>query len=267
MIDKKPQTLIVGTTTGVLTITTIRHLVGHPEGPDLADRVRTALGPLTHALDVPRIHVMAEGAVVLLHGDVGSVHDAECIEDQAARIPGVLIVESHLHVGLLPGDSRPSDGGDGAPRSEMLTALLATAEAIGIIGPPAVAAVRGTLNAVLAQIPPGERDQLVAHFPKDVRVIVKARRVIGERGKRWRTELALDVAAAWSGGITVDDAQVLVPAVIGVVRRFVPEEDADIEATLKRRIKELWDVSVDPNAPTGAVANGEFDHLSAQGEL
>lgn len=247
MMDKRPQTLIVATTTGVLTITTIKQVGA--EGPDLADRVRTALGPLTHALDVPRVHVMAEGAVVLLHGDVGSVNDAECIEDEAARISGVLLVESHLHVGLLPGDARPSDGHDGAPHSEMLTALLATARAIGITGSPAVAAARGTLNAVLAQIPPGERDHLVGHFPKDVRTLVNVRRVIGESGKHWRTELALDVAAAWRGGITVEDAQVLVPAVIGVVRRFVPEEDADVEATLKHRIKDLWDVSVDPNAP------------------
>ncbi len=249
MIDKKPRTLIIGTTTGVLTITTIRQVVDHPGGPDLADRVRTALGPLLHALDLPRVHVMAEGAVVLLHGDVASVSDAECIEDRVARIPGVLMVESHLHVGLLPGDSRPSTGHDGDPRSVMLTALLATAEAIGITGIPAVAAARGTLNAVLAQIPPGERSQLVGHFPKDVRALVNARRVIGESARHWRTELALDVAAAWRGGITVDDAQVLVPAVIGVVRRFVPEEDADVEATLKHRVKDLWDVSVDPNVP------------------
>jgi uncharacterized protein (DUF2267 family) len=124
-----------------------------------------------------------------------------------------------------------------------------------ITGTPATAAIRGTLNAVLSQIPPGERDQLVGHFPKDVRALVNARRVIGESSRHWRTELALDVAAAWRGGITVDDAQVLVPAVIGVVRRFVPEEDADVEATLKRRIKDLWDVSVDPNVadPTAPV--------------
>jgi Uncharacterized conserved protein (DUF2267)/BON domain len=247
MIDKKLRTLIIGTTTGVLTITTIRQVVDRPEGPDLADRVRTSLGPLLHALDLPRVHVMAEGSVVLLHGDVSSVTDAECIEDRVARIPGVSTVESHLHVGLLPGDSRPSAGHDGAPQSAMLIALLATAEAIGITGSPARAAVRGTLNAVLSQIPPGERVQLVEHFPNDVRALVNARRVIGETERHWRTELALDVAAAWRGGITVDDAQVLVPAVIGVVRRFVPEEDADVEATLKRRIKDLWDMSVDPN--------------------
>ena len=248
MIEKKLRTLIVGTVNGVLTVTTIRQAVDHPEGADLADRVRSELGPLVKELDLPRIHVMAEQSVVLLHGDVGSVEQAERIEDAVARLPGVSVVESHLHVGLLPGDSRPSEGQAHAPRSEMLTALLATAESIGITGDPAVAAIRGTLNAVMNQITPDERVQLVGHFPKDVRTFANARRLIGENAKHWKTELALDAAAALRGGITVDDAEVLVPAVIGVVRRFVPEEDADVEATLHRRIRELWDVSVDPNA-------------------
>ncbi len=248
MNEKKLRTLIVGTVSGVLTVTTIKPVVDHPEGADLADRVRTELGPLVKELDLPRIHVMAEGTVVLLHGDVGSVHQAEQIEDAVARLPGVSVVESHLHVGLLPGDSRPSDGHAHAPRSEMLTALLGAAESIGISGEPAVSAVRGTLNAVMNQIPPDEREQLEGHFPKDVRAFINARRLIGENAKHWKTELGLDAAAALRGGITVDDAEVLVPAVIGVVRRFVPEEDADVEATLHRRISELWDVSVDPNA-------------------
>ena len=108
--------------------------------------------------------------------------------------------------------------------------------------------MRGTLHALLNQIPPEERAQLEGHFPHDVRALVDARRLIGENARHWKTELGLDAAAALRGGITVDDAEVLVPAVIGVVRRFVPEEDADVEATLHRRIRELWDVSVDPNA-------------------
>ena len=130
----------------------------------------------------------------------------------------------------------------------MLTALLATAESVGITGESAAAAVSGTLNAVMNQVPPDERLQLVGHFPKDVRTFANARRLIGENAEHWKTELGLDAAAALRGGITVDDAEVLVPAVIGVVRRFVPEEDANVEATLHRRIRELWDVSVDPNA-------------------
>ncbi len=245
---KKLRTLIVGTVTGVLTVTTIRESVDHPEGPDLADRVRTELGPLVKELDLPRIHVMAEGTVVLLHGDVGSVAEAERIEDAVARLPGVSVVESHLHVGLLPGDSRPSDGHAHPERSEMLGALMATAESIGISGAPAAAAVRGTLNAVLNQIPQNERTQLEGHFPKDVRAFARARRLIGEDARHWKTELALDAASSLRGGISIEDAEVLVPAVIGVVRRFVPEEDADVEATLHRRIRELWDMSVDPNA-------------------
>lgn len=252
-MKQKLRTLIVGTTTGVLTITTIRPSVEHLEGADLADRVRTELGPLVKGLDLPRMHVMAEGAVVLLHGDVASVEQAEQIEDVVGRIAGVDIVESHLHVGLIAGDSRPSEGHAHEPQSEMLRSLLATAESIGIEEAVAPSAVRGTLQAVLNQIPPDERAQLENHFPHDVRAFVGARRWLGIRAKHWKTELALDAAAAMRGGITLADAQVLVPAVIGVVRRYVPEEDAGVEATLHRYIRDLWDVSIDPNFTAAAA--------------
>lgn len=83
-----------------------------PEVTDnmLADRVRSSIGPVLHRLDLPHIHVMAEGHTVLLHGDVASDEDALEIDRAVRAVSGVVDVESHLHVGLLPSDSRPSEG-------------------------------------------------------------------------------------------------------------------------------------------------------------
>jgi BON domain len=212
---------------------------------DLADRVKTMLGPIVNAMDLPRIHVMAEGTRVLLHGDVANETDASVLEEVVKSLPEVTSVESHLHVGLLPGDTRPSDAADDN-QSEMMGALLGAAEAIGITGGPARSAVWGTLSAILEQIPPNERRHVISHFPDDVAVFAKPRQHFGDENLHWKTELALDVAASLRGGIDLPSAEVLVPLVIGVLRRFVPEEDRDVQATLHTALKDLWRVSVTP---------------------
>jgi osmotically-inducible protein OsmY len=76
----------------------------------LADRVRSSIGALLTDLDTPRVHVMAEGSKVLLHGDIISQEARQRVEDAVRRVRGVETVESFLSVGLLPGDSRPSNG-------------------------------------------------------------------------------------------------------------------------------------------------------------
>ena len=86
----------------------------HPDEnvPDdvLADRVRTALGPVLHRLDLPKVHVTVEHHVVLLHGEVDGLRDVRVIARAVAAVPGVAGVRSALHVGLLPGTTRPSRG-------------------------------------------------------------------------------------------------------------------------------------------------------------
>lgn len=104
----------------------VRHMAGQVKGtayrlsgghPDprvsddvLADRIRSSLGPIEKRLDLPRIHVMVEKHVALLHGDVATTADAEELVAAVERVPGVAGVQSRLHVGLLPGDTRPSEG-------------------------------------------------------------------------------------------------------------------------------------------------------------
>ena len=99
---------------GQLKGTAYRLSGGHPDPhvPDdvLADRIRSSLGPIEKRLDLPRIHVMVEKHVALLHGDVATAADADELVASVQRVPGVAGVESHLHVGLIAGDTRPSEG-------------------------------------------------------------------------------------------------------------------------------------------------------------
>jgi hypothetical protein len=76
----------------------------------LADRVRSVLGPIEKQLDVPHVHVMVENHVVLLHGDVEWEREAATITRAVRAVSGVRDVESHLHIGLLRSDTRPSAG-------------------------------------------------------------------------------------------------------------------------------------------------------------
>ncbi len=219
--------------------------IPRPTDRDLADHVRSLMGTMVKQMDLPRIHVMAEGSRVLLHGDVVTTEDAERIEQFVIGLDDVDSVESHLHVGLLPSDTRPSKA---VPeQSKMMAALLDAPVAIGIEeGAPSSCAAWGALSAILEQIPPNERRHIIAHFPNDVVTFIKPRRHLGDEGIHWKTELALDAAAAIRGGITLADARVLVPLIIGVLRVFVPEEDHDVQASLHTHLKELWAVSTSP---------------------
>lgn len=83
-----------------------------PNVPDsvLADRIRSQLGGLEKRRDLPHIHVMVEDHVALLHGEVATAADAAALEEAVAEVSGVRDIRSHLHVGLIGGDTRPSEG-------------------------------------------------------------------------------------------------------------------------------------------------------------
>jgi osmotically-inducible protein OsmY len=91
------------------------HLRGrHPsaEVPDvvLAQRIRSTLGPVQKRLDIPHVHVVVCDHIASLHGVVDRSEDAHTIQQTVLHVPGVNEVISHLHVGLRPGDTRPSAG-------------------------------------------------------------------------------------------------------------------------------------------------------------
>ena len=93
----------------------IYQALGRRPDPDvsddiLADRVRSRLGPISKALDIPHVHVMVNDHVVMLHGDVAEAADALVLADVVAQTAGVRGGVSSLHEGLLRSDTRPSEG-------------------------------------------------------------------------------------------------------------------------------------------------------------
>lgn len=116
----RKDTRLIGTgrrlryTAGRLRGATYRLGGRHPD-PDvddrvLADRIRSELGGLEKRRDLPHVHVMVEKHVALLHGDVPTRADADAVEKAVGATSGVTAVKSHLHIGLLKGDTRPSQG-------------------------------------------------------------------------------------------------------------------------------------------------------------
>ena len=141
----------------------------NPDVPDdvLADRIRSTLGPVLKQLDLPHVHVMVTNHIALLHGDVGSAYEADVIEHAVLDISGVEGIESHLHAGLIRGDTRPSLGRSAPPAPSLaLQAVLEAAAGAGA-SEPRVAA-HAVLCRFVDRIPENERAQVLAHLPEDV---------------------------------------------------------------------------------------------------
>ncbi len=234
-------------------------MAGSHPNPDvddhtLSDRVRSTLGPLEHRLDIPHVHVQAQGHEVLLHGDVSSDEQTVAIEEAVRRVPGVGKVSSHLHVGLFPGDTRPSEGGHHAGPSEGLAILLAAAHGAGAPEGSEPEVVSSVLSAFMELLPTGERRHVVTHLAADVRALVPAHgrfaarapafvhvhRPALSRRPRHVADFALDALP------TLDPAsrELIVRSVVGALRDLVPEEVADVGAVLPRELRDLWKTAV-----------------------
>lgn len=206
----------------------------------LADRVRSSLGPLEARFDLPHIHVMAEDHVALLHGDVASAEQADEIEEAVAAVSGVVGVESYLHVGLLPSDTRPSEGRRVHAPSDALRELLAAAIEAGTGPQHAPRAVRAVLSTFLQRLPAGEREQVTAHLPADVRRLAAEPRRIGRPPTRTRTVAELTSHVMAANGMSIDEAEPVITAVLGTLRKLVPEEAAHVASVLPAELRELW---------------------------
>jgi uncharacterized protein (DUF2267 family) len=219
----------------------------HPD-PDvsddvLADRVRSSIGPLEARLDIPHVHVSVRDATALLHGVVGSETDAEEIERAVAGVSGVVGVESYLHVGLLAGDTRPSEGARHHPASEACKQLVAAAVEAGVEESHAPAAVRAVLSVFAERLPAGEREHVEAHLPPDVRKLLLPPRRHGKTDERLRTvsELVAEVATMAPEDIPPGRLRSVVEAILHVLRGLVPEEALDVAAVLPHDLRELWE--------------------------
>jgi len=239
---------------GMVTGLRYRMSGGHPDPdvPDdvLADRIRSTIGPLEKQLDVPRVHVMVEDRVAMLHGEVPTLVDADTIAEAVLDVPGVMAVESYLHVGLLAGDTRPSAGHHHEP-SAALRHLLDAAGAAGATERGAPSAVRSVLSAFADRLPGNQLDHLLAHLPADVAELARAPHRRGRTPHKIRTVPELVAVATARGGIDPSHATAIATSVIGALRSLVPEEARDVRAVLPHELKEFWD-SVGSVGSTGS---------------
>lgn len=209
----------------------------------LADRVRSTLGPVTRDLDLPHVHVMVADGVALLHGDVASEHDGEVLEQHAWAVPGVRGIESYLHVGLLPSDTRPSTGRGVHPPSDARRRLERAAKRGGAVREgEAALAVRAVLATFLERIPEGERHQVLTHLPADVRALTRMPRRLGGSATRVRTvdELVATVRDV-DPALGTTRARLVTDAVLGELSELIPEERADVAAILPTELRRLWE--------------------------
>jgi uncharacterized protein (DUF2267 family) len=220
---------------------TLRRLAGTTPDPNvsddvLADRVRSTIGPVEKHLDIPHIHVMVEDHIAILHGDVTDANTAIRIEDAVMNVSGVQGVESHLHHGLIPGDTRPSQGA--AIPSTAMGTLLEAARKAGATD--ARAAVHAVLCGFSERLPADERAHVFAHLPSDVRALIGP---IPRRGARarLRTIPQLVGAVIASGEFGPEPAERIARAVVGALHDLVPEEARDVAAVLPADLRELWE--------------------------
>jgi uncharacterized protein (DUF2267 family) len=218
---------------------------GRPN-PDVSDdiltqRVRSSLGRFEKQRDLPRVHVMVEDQVVLLHGEVPTAEDLFAIEREVLDVPGVRAVASYLHIGLTPGTTRPSAGHatQAQQPSDALRALLQAARDAGAAEDEALASVRAVLGTFSERIPEDEREQLLSHLPRDARDLAEPPRRHG-RPSSTRTVPQLVATVGARSGIGRERANTITEAVLGRLRILVPEEAADIAAVLPPELSRLW---------------------------
>jgi uncharacterized protein (DUF2267 family) len=212
----------------------------------LADRIRSSIGPLEHELDLPHVHVMVHDHIAKLHGEVSLANDVERLVEAVRAVSGVRGVDSHLHVGLLPGDTRPSRGRHGLqPPSPALATLLDAAAGAGASDAP-LFAVHAVVGVFLDLVPLNERNHVFAHLPHDVRVILTAptrrdEHGADEHGAKARSvdEFIAAVAAA-DPRLDTNRASTVATAVLKALNELVPEERHDIASVLPRDIRNMW---------------------------
>ena len=215
-----------------------------PTGADdvLADRVRSTLGPLEKRLDLPHVHVTVEKRVVLRHGDVGTEQDAAALEEATADVAGVEGVRSYLHVGLGPGDTRPSQGRRRPAPSPAMERLLAAARHAGELDDErARAAVRGVLATLAERLPKKERHHLLSHLPADVRAVAQPPRRRGSEEGRVATAAEFVATMATLARLDSGEDEYIAESVLGALRLLVAEEAADVAAALPPDLQRYWD--------------------------
>ena len=206
----------------------------------VADRVRSELGPLVKALDQPHPHVMVSDGVVVLHGDVTDLAAGAEIEARALAVLGVRSVQSHLHVGLLPGDTVPS-AGRAHERSPLLVELDHAVAGCGFWSP---AETRRTLSGLLGvfsqRLSPHARRRFLDHLPADVRRLAQPPRWLSDDLSTVRREHDFAQTVALATGTDKVSADRLVRVVLPLLRRHALGDAAVIAAALPAELRAIW---------------------------
>lgn len=223
----------------------------HPD-PDVSDeviaeRVRARLGQITSRLGVQPIQAQVLERVALLEGALPSERDAHRLERAALSVPGVQGVESHLH------EDREIRRGEST--NAITIPSLAMAELCEAAGDAGARDERAAVHAVLCaftdRLPDAARGELALHLPADVRALIAPPRRRGAHldPPQTVTDLVLAVLAADTTrpSIAVEDAEGVAAAVIGTLRRLVPEATAAMLDALPRELADLWSAR---SAPT-----------------
>lgn len=213
----------------------------------LADRVRSQIGPIEKRLDLPRVHVTVFDHIAHLHGVVGTVEERLELERAVQRVSGINGIESYLHIGFGRGDTRPSDAMWHPEPSRQLRQLLNAARGAGAPPTGTWLAVRAVLSTFTDRIPLDEREHVFAHLPTDVVGLAAAPHRIGLAQPRTMPQLIQTVQ--FLSGLTQERAAAVTEAVIATLRSMVPEEVADVTATLPHELQDLWQSAVPVSMP------------------
>lgn len=228
----------------------------------LADRIRSSIGRVAKELDLPRIHVMVNDHVAMLHGEVATQHDSERLIKAVEHVAGVKGVESFLHVGLLPSDTKPSTGhAQPPPPSSAFKQLTDTAVRAGASTAP-TSVLRAVLSTFCEQIPLAEREHVLGHLPEDVRLLAERPLRRGVEIERIRRANDLFGAVAGAGhAMGAPAAEAVTRAILADLVRLVPEERRDIQATLPEELRRLWGDAQKLAAAEPPISIGQIELL------
>jgi CBS domain-containing protein/uncharacterized protein (DUF2267 family) len=217
----------------------------------VADRVRSEIGPLVKRLDQPHVHVMSVGGVVSLHGEVTDEGARAAIEHATRRVHGVTRIESHLRVGLGPGDSLPS-AGRRAQISPLLQRLQHVARECGfLLVTEERHALRAALGVFAARLPYAARRRYLQHLPTDVRHLATPLAWIGSDVTSINTRHDLTQVVALAAPTDRCAAQRLLSGILPILREHAPGDTDVVADALPPELREWW-LGGPSAAPDGA---------------
>jgi uncharacterized protein (DUF2267 family) len=185
---------------------------------------------------------MVERRVALLHGAVRWPHQAAALASAAGSVPGIVAVRSRLRVGLLPGDSVPSQGrrcATAAP-SPAMSALVEAVRRAGAADSNSTVLASAALTALLERVPAAERRHVLQHLPHDVRSMVGAVAHGGTQSEARTIEALVTDAARQAGDASSEMTAAVVGAVATTLAGLVPEELDDVLATMPPALRAVW---------------------------